>query len=583
MIRAKIVVKLTLWIALLSILSASVSVYYSYTNSRDLLIKSAKEKLITATQVLANRYSFFIDDIAKDLVFISKLPALEEIVDGQNKQSIKQQKERLGGALSKFLLAHMEYTQVRFIGTQDHGRELVRVDKTTGHTLMVKGLALQEKGHFSYVFNTLKLKPGEIYISSIRLNKERGARSDFGKPTLIAATPVFTESNRLSGLIVINVDLEQMFSLIQTDVSSDIDVIATNAEGDYLIHPDKVKTFGFDKGTRYLIQQDLKASQRIFSGEAAQLSEEITDFSDPTKRAIISLKKIPFNTPAEQKYIVIGLITKLDTTLAESRQLGLNNLKISLGFSCLLILISFLLARTISRPLQLMAKTFENFQDGDALPELPVNTNDELGVLARNFTSMAKKLNAQFDELRNQRRILHRVAHHDALTGLPNRILLEDRMNQAIIKARRDKTEVAVMLVDLDNFKPVNDLYGHDVGDKLLQQVALKMLTAVREVDTVARIGGDEFMIIISSRDQHLTNMDLRLISRQIAEKIRAQLSQPLHIQHHQINISCSIGIALHPQDGSTIDSLTKHADQAMYYAKSAGKNIIKHYSDILS
>jgi diguanylate cyclase len=581
MFSSRIVVKLTLWIALLSILSASASVYYSYNTSRELLTQSAKERLSTATGVLANRYNFFIADIAKDLVFLSKLPAIEEIFSADNTQDINQARARLGGALSKFLLAHIEYTQVRLINAKNHGREIVRVDKSLYHTLIVEGLALQEKAHFSYVFNTLKLKPGEIYISSIKLNKERGILDDFGKPTIIVATPVYTHENKLLGIIVLNVDLEQMFSLIQTDVDDDIKVIATNAEGDYLIHPDKKKIFGFDKGKRHLLQNDILTAQKIYSGEENKLVSEIADLQSPNKQAVIALEKVTLNALGDQKYIVLGLMTSLDEVHAQSNQLGLNTLKISLLFCALLILIAYFLALRISTPINTMATTFARFKDGDEVPVLAAQSNDELGLLARNFSTMAKKLNNQFVELRNQRRVLHQVAHHDPLTGLPNRLLVEDRISQALIKAKREKSELAIMLIDLDNFKPVNDVYGHDIGDKLLKATAKAMLACVREVDTVARIGGDEFIIVLSSGDLHHHSLSSRHIGRQIAEKIRASLSQSFKIENFKLTISCSIGIALYPSDGTTLEVLTKQADQAMYYAKSMGKNTIKLYSDI--
>jgi diguanylate cyclase (GGDEF)-like protein len=183
-------------------------------------------------------------------------------------------------------------------------------------------------------------------------------------------------------------------------------------------------------------------------------------------------------------------------------------------------------------------------------------------------------------ELNTQRQYLHKVAHHDGLTGLPNRILLEDRIEQALISARRDKAEIAVMLIDLDDFKPVNDKYGHDIGDKLLQECAARMLTCIRETDTVARYGGDEFMTIVSARELQLRGMSARHISRQVADKIRTALNQPFKIDNFLLNISCSIGIAIYPQDGDDKNTLIKHADLAMYYAKSTGRNNVKLYTD---
>lgn len=577
---SRIVIKLTIWIALLSILSAGISVYFTYTHGRALLIQSSKDKLATATQVLANRYSFFIADISKDLLFIAQLPAIEEIAVNGSPQTA-QQRARLATALSGFLRSHEEYNQVRFIGARDHGRELVRIDKSQNSIHIVEDIALQEKAHYSYVYNTLQLKQGHIFVSSIRLNKERGLLDGYGKPSVIVATPVYSANNTVFGVIVVNVDLEKMFALIETDIPDGIDVIATNSAGDYILHADQEKTFGFDKGARMLIQDDIAIAHRIFSGELSQLVVEIPDLRSPDKQAVISLIKVPFAAESDEKYIVLGLISNLDAVLEDSRQLGITSLQISLVFGILLVLLSLILARKIITPIQRMATTFARFKQGDPVPELSINRNDELGLLARNFSIMAKKLNAQLMELNIQRQYLHKVAHHDALTGLPNRILLEDRIEQALISARRDKAEIAVMLVDLDDFKPVNDKYGHDIGDKLLQECAARMLTCIRETDTVARYGGDEFMIIISARELQLRGMSARHISRQVADKIRSALGQPFKIENFLLNISCSIGIALYPQDGDDKNTLIKHADLAMYYAKSTGRNNVKLYTDI--
>lgn len=577
---SRIVIKLTIWIALLSLLSAGISVYFTYTHSRALLIQSSKDKLATATQVLANRYSFFITDITKDLLFIAQLPAIEEIASSTSSQTAKQH-TRLANALSGFLRSHEEYNQVRLIGALNHGLELVRVDKAQNAVHIVEGMALQEKAHYSYVYNTLQLKQGSIFVSGIRLNKERGLLDGYGKPSVIAATPVYGTNGNVFGVIVINVDLEKMFALIETDIPAGIDVIATNSAGDYILHPDPEKTFGFDKGARVLIQDDIALTQHIFSGELSNLVAEVQDFRFPDKQAVISLTKVPFATESDEKYIVLGLISNLDAVLEDSRQLGITSLQISLAFGVLFVLLSLILARKITTPLQRMATTFARFKQGDPVPELSINRNDELGLLARNFSIMAKKLNAQLMELNTQRQYLHKVAHHDALTGLPNRILLEDRIEQALISARRDKAEIAVMLVDLDDFKPVNDKYGHDIGDKLLQECAARMLTCIRETDTVARYGGDEFMTIVSARELQLRGMSARHISRQVADKIRNALNQQFKIDNFLLNISCSIGIAIYPQDGDDKNTLIKHADLAMYYAKSTGRNNVKLYTDI--
>lgn len=166
------------------------------------------------------------------------------------------------------------------------------------------------------------------------------------------------------------------------------------------------------------------------------------------------------------------------------------------------------------------------------------------------------------------------LAHHDALTDLPNRTLLTDRLNQALAHVRREKTILALMFLDLDRFKPVNDLLGHDVGDLLLKEVAERLLSCVkRESDTVSRIGGDEFVVLLAGIE---SEGDAQLV----AQNILTTLYQPFNIHHHRINISGSIGIAIYPKQSIDAISLMKNADNAMYQAKKSGRNCFTFYSE---
>ncbi|PKO62377.1 MAG: hypothetical protein CVU24_04425 [Betaproteobacteria bacterium HGW-Betaproteobacteria-18] len=162
---------------------------------------------------------------------------------------------------------------------------------------------------------------------------------------------------------------------------------------------------------------------------------------------------------------------------------------------------------------------------------------------------------------------LQQLAHFDVLTGLPNRALFSDRLCQAIAKARRDKTGLALMFIDLDKFKPVNDQLGHQVGDLLLKDVARRLSDCVRrESDTVARIGGDEFVVM-------LPEMETLPSATLVAEKILAALNRRFEIGSHQIHISSSIGIAFFPEHGTDEHKLLQSADAAMYQAKQNGRN----------
>ncbi len=169
-------------------------------------------------------------------------------------------------------------------------------------------------------------------------------------------------------------------------------------------------------------------------------------------------------------------------------------------------------------------------------------------------------------ELQGANEQLRTIALYDKLTGLPNRFLLEDRLRQAALHADRTGTSFSLMFIDLDDFKPVNDRYGHGAGDELLKQVGERMRNALRRHDTVARTGGDEFVVV-------LTDVENAKTATALGEKILAELAKPVMVGPHALDISCSIGISLYPADGRDIATLTANADVAMYHAKRSGKN----------
>ena len=166
---------------------------------------------------------------------------------------------------------------------------------------------------------------------------------------------------------------------------------------------------------------------------------------------------------------------------------------------------------------------------------------------------------------------IRHLAHYDPLTDLPNRTLFSDRLQQALVAAKRDKEHLALMFVDLDKFKPINDEFGHHVGDLLLKEAAKRMQDCVRESDTVARIGGDEFIVLLPVIE---AEQDAILV----AEKIREALNRPFVLVGNSLNISSSAGIAVYPEHGKDETQLVKNADVAMYHAKEGGRNKVVFY-----
>lgn len=165
------------------------------------------------------------------------------------------------------------------------------------------------------------------------------------------------------------------------------------------------------------------------------------------------------------------------------------------------------------------------------------------------------------------------LAQHDVLTELPNRSLCQQRLNEALAQSRTTGEQIAVLFIDLDRFKLINDTLGHHIGDGLLRQVARRLIKAVRDTDTVSRLGGDEFVVIM----RHVT--DLKELDAAINERLIASIRKPMQIDGHTLSVSCSVGVAVCPRDGRTQDELMRRADAAMYEAKSGGRDTARYFS----
>lgn len=170
---------------------------------------------------------------------------------------------------------------------------------------------------------------------------------------------------------------------------------------------------------------------------------------------------------------------------------------------------------------------------------------------------------------------IQQLAHYDVLTGLPNRVLFNDRLEQAMIAAQRNHSKISLLFLDIDRFKQINDTLGHGVGDQLLQSVGQRLLECVREQDTVSRQGGDEFIVVLSDAGSEGAEL--------VADKIMQHITQPYIIEQHDLRVTASIGIAVYPDHAQDSESLIKYADVAMYQAKESGRNCFLHFDPAIN
>lgn len=198
-----------------------------------------------------------------------------------------------------------------------------------------------------------------------------------------------------------------------------------------------------------------------------------------------------------------------------------------------------------------------------------------LTALAESFARMVVKLEAREYELECTIQDLQAAkaelekANYDPLTGLPNRVIARDRLHQGLLQAKRGNGQLAVMYLDLDKFKWVNDNLGHAAGDELLQQVAARCRECIRDSDTFARLGGDEFLCVLPA-------VDSQQVAEELAQRFVDTLNQPFALRDGEARIGTSVGIAMFPAHGSTADQLIEFADAALYFAKHAGRNVYR-------
>lgn len=232
---------------------------------------------------------------------------------------------------------------------------------------------------------------------------------------------------------------------------------------------------------------------------------------------------------------------------------------------------SLFLAKILTNPIGNLKKQIQEIKSGNLDYKAIVSSRDEMSILSQDISDIASDMR---EKAESAEKITHQ-AEHDQLTGLANRVVLSDKIARTIATEKANGGMFGLLFVDLDGFKPINDNFGHDVGDLLLKEVAVRLGGCVRANDTVARYGGDEFILLIDD----IKNTDS--LSR-IAESILEQFKANFELSGHSIFVGASIGISIYPKDGDTPERLIKAADEAMYKAKTSGKNHFLYYAQTI-
>ena len=564
-----IAIKLGILLAAFGVLASGLTGYYTYHATRDILVRDASRELLQSTQVLGRRFSIMADEVAKDARFLAQMPRTHDVIGTGHAAKISRQ--ALAEQFRSLLSEHPEYFQARFISAQHNGIELVRVDRDGDSLKVISGLDLQEKHHYPYVYKTLKLAEGQVHFSRIFINREKGAHAGLKQPTLQVSTPVVGDDGNALGVIVINVDLNRLFGLLKTDLGNEHQLYLANKTGDYLIHPDSAMTFGFDYGRRFMVQEAFRPVAAIVD-EVADTAMVRTVSAKQHEDVIGGFARITFGELPEHSFVIIGLTVPLDNVLEETDALARNSGRIVIGFSLLAIVLSIVVALIFVRPLKRLVAAVQRFSETRELTPVPVHGKDELGTLARSISQMQEHILAHLNDLNLRNEDMEHRARHDALTGAPNREMFFDLLQFSIVNARRNGLQLAVLFIDIDHFKHINDTSGHAAGDAVLIAVVRRLKATIRESDTVARLGGDEFIVMIQPVDDP---QQLAVI----AQKLTDALQEPIEFEGQSLHISASIGVSIFPKDGESAEELLHNADAAMYHSKRDGRNTFRFYS----
>lgn len=455
---------------------------------------------------------------------------------------------------SSYLRAYPDYSEIRYLlpdGYEDARTTLMRVPNVT-----------EEEGDTLF-FQELRRFDGETFVQVSTPPDSSAISLQVARPIrlidLTTQDPLNSKPT-LRGYLVVTMALDFMAEQIATGrIGKNGYTLIVNEAGRVLFHQDPSR-----------LGQQLPASllnKVLKAGESKQLVPASYQEAD----SLLATRRL------HEGLLLIGVLPEWEL-LEESQRLGNIVAWVILGTVVLMIIVLLIAMNFLMvYPLRQLMVAVREIGDGNLAPKIALSTKDELGQLAMSFQGMA-------GSLEKSRIKIERLAYHDSLAGLPNRFQAHENLHHMISLARRDNGKMAVLFLDLDNFKRVNDTLGHQVGDQLLKEMAARLTSVLRAEDVIhretpqntsdvlARLGGDEFVVLLSRIN---SSKDAARVSSRILDIMKL----PFHFGDKEIYSSCSIGISLFPDDGTKVDDLIKCADAAMYQAKEQGRNNFQFYS----
>ena len=370
-----------------------------HIGSNRVLVKQAMEDLGDAAEIGSTQFSAPIAAFSNDVKFLGKTPPIKGIIravenggiDPMSGSTTDEWSERLAVVFTAFLGAKPNYFQIRYIGIAHNGREITRVERFKNRVVRVTGDQLQSKANRPYFKAARTLKPGQVYLSDISLNREQGKVSTPHVRTIRAAAPIYSNQAEVFGIVIVNMDIGPMLDRLEETARGKHDIYVTNAAGDYLIHPDPSKTFGFDLETPHRIREDYPVLGSILQHMPEKTRQII--YEDDV---VASARKVAFDPLSQEQYIEILMIASEEDLLAGA--VTVRNQSALLAFVLIIAATAFALffAYLLVRPVVQITRATQMLSEQEDVDisrvTLPNQSPDEIGILARSFQHMVTRL-----------------------------------------------------------------------------------------------------------------------------------------------------------------------------------------------
>lgn len=408
----------TLGVVFLAVIAAFALIYELHQHQRERLMNEYSETLHGNVRLNVTRILLNTESLRRDVQFLARTPPIQGIVrasqnhgyDAKEKQPIEFWKQRMLDISTAFAEARPDYYQIRYVGVADHGRELVRIDTKDGKVVVTPPDKLQEKEGRDYFQATLKLKPGEIYLSEVNLNREFGKIEEPHRRTLRASAPIFAPDGKIFGMFVINMDIGRLLDRISTGLPSAVSIYLANSEGDYLLHPDAGHTFGFDLGRRFRWQQEF-SGLHLATGKDTESNKSVLSVDTDKGMMHIISSQVNFDPVHPERFLLL-LEMFPDAVIAKNTDqiLGLT-LVVPMTVLLVIAVLVLLAVRHMFAPFGQLIEAAHSISQGKYDQPLPEQKKGDIGKLILAFKDMQTQIKQREVDIRRLNADLERRVH----------------------------------------------------------------------------------------------------------------------------------------------------------------------------